>query len=349
MSTGQVPGVLAQALGAAAVGAPIALTAAASGVIALTALNWRGTVAVVPAAAALTVVPFHGAALWPLAAAIVCGAVREHWRAEDIQKGQDKGRRARNAVGPLKLARDLRDRRLVTRGLYKTDRAYPIGVDQSGAIVCLPLGIDEGRHSLVIGATGSGKTTTLVAAAKAHVDAGCGLVVVDPKGDPTLIDRLRRFADQARRDFKVFSLTGASEHWNPLAHGTPTERADKLVAAEEWTEPHYKRLYQRYLLTVFTAVKAREDIPHLAMVVDLLRPERLALYARDIQDAATADRVDRHLSELTDHERRDLAGLRPHVGSDPYRPLGSVLDPDVAGDSLSGLVHRLAPRMQRVA
>jgi conjugal transfer pilus assembly protein TraD len=327
MITGQVSGVLAQALEAATVGAPVAVISAATGLIALTALNWRGTVALVPAAATLTVVPFHGAALWPLTAAVVCGALREHWCAEDIKKGQDKGRRARHAIGPLALARNLRDRRLVGRGLYKADEAYPIGVDQSGAIVCLPLGLTEGRHSLVIGATGSGKTTTLVAAAKAHLDAGCGLVVVDPKGDPSLIDRLRHFADRAQRDFKVFSLTGTSERWNPLTHGTPTERSDKLIAAEEWTEPHYKRLYQRYLLTVFTAVKARQDTPHLAMVVDLLRPERLALYAREIQDAATADRVDRHLSELTDHERRDLAGLRNRVALLTESELGPLLEP----------------------
>ncbi|HEX2070264.1 MAG TPA: helicase HerA-like domain-containing protein [Thermoleophilaceae bacterium] len=324
-------GAFAEALASAVVGAPIALVSAAVGLVALTTLNWRGTVAVVPGAVAMALAPLHGAALWPLTAAVVCGALREHWRIEDVRKGQDKGRRARQAIGPFQLARNVRDRRLVVRGLYETDQAYPIGVDQSGAVVCLPLGIDEGRHSLVIGATGSGKTTTLVAAAKAHVDAGCGVVVIDPKGDPALVDRLRRFADGAQRDFMVFSLSGDGGRWNPLAHGTPSELSDKLIAAEDWTEPHYKRLYQRYLLTVFTAIRARADTPDVAMVVDLLKPERLALYARDIHDAVTAERIDRHLCDLTDHERRDLAGLRNRIALLSESELGPLLEPSSDG------------------
>ncbi len=289
------------------------VVAATVGAVILTRLNWRGTVMFVPAAVAVAVLPFTVVALWVFAWAILCGATREYWRWEDLSKGQDKSRHAREAIGAWSLLRNVRDRRRVARGAFACDGKYPVGTDQSGAVVCLPLGLGAGRHSLVVGATGSGKTTTMLAAVTAHVEAGCGVVAIDPKGDQAMVDRLRDLATTTNRDFRCFSLTGESNHWNPLAQGTPSERGDKLIATEEWTEDHYKRFYQRYLLTVFTAIDARHQTPELATVVDLLHPERLALYARDIQNQAAAERIDRYLVDLTDQERRDLAGLRNRV------------------------------------
>lgn len=130
----------------------------------------------------------------------------------------------------------------------------------------------------MIGATGAGKTTTLTAAVWQHIQAGFGVVLIDPKGDPALVAWARAEALQWGRPFYCFSLDRPAQAWNPLAAGGPSEQADKLIAAEEWTEPHYKRLYQRYLLNAFTAIRARGQTAHLAQVVDLLDPDRLAMY-----------------------------------------------------------------------
>src|SRR5207302_344240 len=74
-------------------------------------------------------------------------------------------------------------------------------------------------HAFVAGASRSGKTTALVAVARAVV-AGWGrpLIYIDLKGDPDVTDRLRRVAEAAGTPFWGWSLEGGAT-WNPLAHG----------------------------------------------------------------------------------------------------------------------------------
>lgn len=271
--------------------------------------NWRGTFALIPALAGLAIVPLDPRAAVVVAASIMAGVLRECWRYGDIKKGHQKLRRGKEAIGLLAFLRNWRDRRLFADGVLVDGDSYAAGKDSAGAIVRLPLGLGHGRHTLILGATGAGKTTSMFAAALAYLQARCGVVVIDAKGDPQIAQKLRAFARAFRRPFYSFSLDGNSHQWNPLAYGTPSERADKLIAAEQWTEPHYKRLYQRYLLALFVAADARGDVVDLAKVVQLLQPERLALYAREINDPRI-DQIDGFLAALSDQEKRDLGGLR---------------------------------------
>lgn len=299
--------------------------------------NRRGTFAVFPALASLPLVLIEPVVGWSAVAASVCGgAARESWRLGDIKKGHDKARLGRAAIGVRQSIRNWRDRGRLADGTFCDDGTYAVGVDEAGGVVRLPLGTDQGRHSLLIGATGSGKTTTMMSAIRSHLDADFGVVLIDAKGDPDTTDLLRRAALADNRPFYSFSLDGDSHHWNPLAHGTPSEKADKLIAAEEWTEPHYKRLYQRYLLNLFTAIDGRGDQADLATVVELLHPERFALYAREISQPQVAAQIDGYLAALTDQERRDLAGLRNRLAllteSEHGELLRSVIDEDARAD-----------------
>ncbi len=197
------------------------------------------------------------------------------WRITSaIKAGGEIAAHARRARTIREVARNWWDRRRLARyGPMDWPGTYVIGEDESRAIVRLPVGHDEGRHMLLIGATGGGKTTTLSWALWRHLDAGCGAILIDPKGDPQLVERARMEALAHSRPFYCFSLDSPRHPWNPLAFGTPSEKADKLIGAEEWTEPHYKRLYQRYLLNLFIAVQARGQTAHLALVVELLNPD----------------------------------------------------------------------------
>ncbi len=290
--------------------------------------NWRGTFALIPAAPlALTALVVPRA--WVgVAACVVAGVLRESWRYGEIKKGHEKLRRAKAAIGPVTYWRNLKDRRRVAAGELSSGEAYAAGEDHSGGIVRLPLGLTQGRHSLLIGATGSGKTTSMLNTAMSYLDAGAGAIAIDAKGNAELVSYLRNAAAVTGRAFFHFNLDGNdSDQWNPLAYGTPSERADKLIAAEEWTEPHYKRLYQRYLLTVFVAIEARDETPDLATVVQLLNPARLALYAREIKQPHATRQIDDYLADLTDQEKHDLAGLRNRLAILAESEHGDLLAP----------------------
>ena len=123
-----------------------------------------------------------------------------------------------------------------------------IGRDvQDGGLVRIPLGgARGGTHTLVLGAAGSGKTVTMTAIAVHAIEHGLGAVFVDPKSDPKMLEHARAVAEREGRPFVHWTPDG-SVVYNPYAHGSETEIADKLLAGEQWSEPHYLRQAQRYL------------------------------------------------------------------------------------------------------
>src|SRR5579872_3168021 len=116
----------------------------------------------------------------------------------------------------------------------------PIGVDLDTAepVVLAP---DSWReHALLVGSTGSGKTTVIGRLSAAHLARGHGQVIIDLKADPALAVGVGEAAAACGRPFYHFTLGGPLA-WNPLARGDRTSRADKLIAVEDWSETFYKR------------------------------------------------------------------------------------------------------------
>ena len=78
------------------------------------------------------------------------------------------------------------------------------------------------------------------------IDAARGAVVLDPRGDALLAHERERAARQGRRTYRLWTADGP-EIYNPFAHGTDTELADKFLAGETYSEANYLRQAQRYL------------------------------------------------------------------------------------------------------
>ena len=110
-------------------------------------------------------------------------------------------------------------------------------------------------HGLIVGASGAGKTTTLLRIVGAQVARGRPVIAIDLKGSPEFARRLGAVATAAGRPLRVFSLDGP-ERWNPLAVGNPTELKDKLIATERFTEPHYQRAAERYVQSALQVLAA---------------------------------------------------------------------------------------------
>ena len=261
-----------------------------------------------------------GPALWPFdpeaaafiaATAVLASATGARWHADDLRHGGEDAQDARDRRTPLDAHRERRGRRGVRGGRWIDRDGLAVGRDQRRRTVRVPAGGSCGRHTLVVGATGSGKTVTQAWIAGRMIDAGHGAVVIDPKGDELLAFELERAARRARRTFRLWSPEGPGIY-NPFAHGTDTELADKILAGETYSEPHYLRQAQRYLGHAVRALRGMGWPVTVATLTDAMVPDKLEWLGRALPDEQ-AKLVHDYVDGLTAEQRRGLAGTRDRL------------------------------------
>ncbi|HEV3320675.1 MAG TPA: type IV secretion system DNA-binding domain-containing protein [Solirubrobacteraceae bacterium] len=212
-----------------------------------------------------------------------------------------------------------------------------VGMDRRGRSVSIELGGEGGAHTLVAGATGSGKTFTQAWITTLAAAYGMSAIVVDPKGDTGLRERLRRAACASGKAFHTWTPEGPAVY-NPFARGGETEVADKALAGERFTEPHYQRQAQRYLGHAVRALRAAGREVSLAGLVEALDPEGLELLARELpRESARA--VHAYLDSLTARQRGELSGVRDRLAIMTESDVGPWLDPATPGAESFELLH----------
>jgi conjugal transfer pilus assembly protein TraD len=208
-----------------------------------------------------------------------------------------------------------------------------LGRDGRGRPVTLAEG-QLGAHALILGASGSGKSTTLTAILGQQIRAGRGVVAIDLKGSAELAGALASCASAAGRPLRVWSLDG-QERWNPLAQGNPTELKDRLIGTERFSEPHYLRAAERYLqLALQVHAATAPGIPAtLPRVVELLDPRRLAEAGRRLP-AARAAQLEDYLRGLGRDQLSAVRGLQSRLAVISESHLGPLLTPTEEGDGI---------------
>jgi len=201
-----------------------------------------------------------------------------------------------------------REARAAMARALDADGSAPVllGVDDRGRAVAL--GADQlSAHGLILGASGAGKSTTLLSILTAQIQRGQPVVAIDLKGSPTFAGALRAAAGAAGRPFRCWSPDGP-ETWNPLAHGNATELKDKLIATERFTEPHYQRAAERYVQAALQVLRETGARVTLQRVVEVLEPARLAAAARRLP-VQRAAQVGDYLSSLSPDQLSAVRGL----------------------------------------
>lgn len=288
--------------------------------------------------------PLGGDALPLAVAAFAATRLTFRWHRDEVHAGGDLAQVAAARRGPRHAVVSL-SRRLSRRDpVWVNAEGVLIGYDESGAPTRIPVGgNDTGTHALVAGATGSGKTTTSRWIARRLIEHGLGCIYVDPKGDASLCEHLRRAAASVGRRLIVWTPEGPSVY-NPYAHGADTEIADKALAAERFTEPHYLRQAQRYLGHELRALRGAQVEVSLATLVRYLDPFQLEVVARRIPDENAALAVHDYLDSLTARQQRDLAGIRDRLAVLAESDAGRWLNPQTAEAESFDLLEEIRRR-----
>ncbi len=197
---------------------------------------------------------------------------------------------------------------------------------------------DGGTHTLVVGATGSGKTVTMTWMAARAIERGMGAIVVDPKGDRDLRRELRDVALAAGRRFIEWTPRGPSVY-NPYARGSETEIADKALAGERFTEPHYLRQAQRYLGHEVRALRRRgsRSACRRSWTTSTRRGWRCS---REACPSPAAQGLHDYLDSLTTRQQSDLAGVRDRLAIMAESDIGTLARPANGGHASSSICSR---------
>jgi hypothetical protein len=233
------------------------------------------------------------------------------WHRHDLDSGADLAEAARERLGMLDLLRRAYRRRAVHRKGFIADGRLVLGQDRRGMPVTMPVGYRSGMHTLIVGATGAGKTVSEAWIACRLIEAGHGAVVIDPKGDRMLAEQLELSALAQGARFLQWTPQGPLAY-NPYAHGSETEIADKALSGEVFTEPHYLRQAQRYLGHAVRTMQGAGVAVTPISLMSALDPRELEVLARELSEDDAAE-TQRYLDSLTERQRRDLGGVRDRL------------------------------------
>lgn len=254
-------------------------------------------------------------------------AAAGRWHFHEKTVGGDIRDRAEARLTPRLLSQHRSARKPLDNNALVEDGALIVGTDPQQLPMRIPFNTtDNGVHSLIVGKTGSGKTVTQAYIATQGILAGQGAVVVDPKGDQAMRDALRTAAAAAGKRYVEWTTSGPTVY-NPYKHGVATEIADKALAAETYTEPHYLRQAQRYLGHQIRAMKMASVKINAASMVTYMHPAKLVTLTESIPEPAKSQLKD-YVGSLSNRQQDELGGTRDRLAILAESDLGRWLTPE---------------------
>lgn len=152
------------------------------------------------------------------------------------------------------------------------------------------------QHTLLVGTTGSGKTTTLMQIIKAlRFKFRETTIIIDGKGDVDLIGKVKQLDPNAF----IWEIGGETEY-NPFANKNKVILADKIMSLFDFSEQYYQNLAHNYLLLLLDTL-LKNDIAitfdNLVKYFPIKQLEKLITFN------------DNSLSLLSNFDEKDINGL----------------------------------------
>jgi conjugal transfer pilus assembly protein TraD len=256
------------------------------------------------------------------------------WQSSDLAAGGDHAETARGRLGVFAAAHLLMSRWQEQReghgwmwGGWLT-----VGRGKLGRRVSIRAGGVSGAHTLIVGATGSGKTCGEAWIVGRLIEDGCGAVAIDPKGDDTLRQEMEASARRAGVPFLEWRPEGPLAY-NPYAHGGDDELAEKALAGETFTEPHYLRQAQLYLAHAVRVIRAAGTPVTVGSLAAHMDPLQLEMAARGLPPEQ-GERAQGYLDSLTERQKRELAGVRDRLSILAESEVAPWLEPERADGAI---------------
>ncbi|RYZ77890.1 MAG: DUF87 domain-containing protein [Proteobacteria bacterium] len=175
------------------------------------------------------------------------------------------------------------------------------------------------RHVHILGATGSGKTeSVIINFLKQDVARGLGTIILDAKGDQSFLTLLKDIVEP--KSLYIFDLSSPeSLGYDPLQSGSAIEAAQRLFSSFVWSEEYYKSKALAALQRIFVAhFEINNCNPTLLEISHYMASP--AAYAAFLNEPSAAKGA--LLKEF-----EELSGLRDQIRSLTLAHLGKILSP----------------------
>ncbi len=239
----------------------------------------------------------------------------------ELQKKLKKISEGKSDAKQYKISQKAIDKKLVGIKTSACEGGSIMGIDcNTGEPVTL-MDKAANMHTLAIGTTGSGKTTSICNIVESAIVRNLPLIYVDGKGDTKLAKSIGDFAKQQDRPFYLFSMVGESVKYNPIALGGITSKKDRIIELRIWSEDHYRKIAEGYLQTVFSILDSFAIELDLMTLSKYLHPDALYDLARENQAESVISDI-----ESLEAKYRDVSSLIAEIDNMTKSEIGHLFD-----------------------
>jgi conjugal transfer pilus assembly protein TraD len=157
-----------------------------------------------------------------------------------------------------------------TENMKSTKKEDALGYSVSKKKDLLFCDIEKKKHSMIVGASGFGKTVLLDTLMYDDMKKGKPVIYLDPKGDAKSLAQFINLCRLSGREYRVFSESYQGEgklNLDLTKDGTATHIADRIHYSFDWSEEHYETLCYRALKVSITNLKQTDGVVNFESIL----------------------------------------------------------------------------------